>query len=77
MDTAQRRKQTRTLLTHYLTLIADKAGVPLHGDCYKEIGDITDLIFDEIADHSQPEHKGRLFKCEMDDRSTGPDWDAA
>jgi len=43
-----RRKQARQLLTHYLTLIADKAGVKLGPDCYVEIGEITDMIFDEI-----------------------------
>ena len=73
MDTAARRKEAKQLLTHYLTLIAEKAGVPLHGDCYVEMGMITDLIFDEIDDRFTPV----VVTVRSDARINGPDWDEA
>ena len=76
MDTETRKRTAKRLLVNYFRAVWSATGVKWDGDNQAEVEGIIDEIFDEIAEHAQPAHKGRLFKCEMDDRAAGPDWGA-
>jgi hypothetical protein len=65
----QRRKNARKLLLHYLTLDKD-----LGYDCYTEIENIIDSIFDEIDDANERTQRlsERLAAAEQQLRAMQP-----